>query len=70
MKWVGLAVILVLVAIAATFAAMPFWSWIEATYGIESMGHSGPAGWCYSATYVLCLIGAAAVSRLRVGRRR
>lgn len=70
MRWIGLAVILVPVAIAATFAAIPLWSWIETTYEIESIGHSGPAGWCYTATYILSLVGAAAVSRLRMGRRR
>jgi hypothetical protein len=35
-----------------TFLAWPFWSWIEQTFGIESMGHSWPAEWCFIATYL------------------
>lgn len=31
------------VAVIGTMLLHPLWSWIEATYGIESMGHSGPA---------------------------
>lgn len=33
-----------------TVALFPFWSWIEASTGIESIGHSGPATWCFVAT--------------------
>jgi hypothetical protein len=40
------------VAIVATLLLLPFWSWLEAHFGIESVGHSGPAEWCYLATYV------------------
>lgn len=36
-----------------TFVLSPLWSWCEATYGIESMGHSGPATWCFIAVYVV-----------------
>ncbi|HVI25421.1 MAG TPA: hypothetical protein VM576_04420 [Xanthomonadaceae bacterium] len=38
-----------------TLAALPLWRWIEARTGIESIGHSGPAGWCWLVTLVLCL---------------
>lgn len=34
-------------AIFVTIALLPLWSWIEATYGIEAVGHSGPSDWCY-----------------------
>lgn len=34
-----------------TLLATPLWSWIEASYGIESVGHSGPAEWCYVVVY-------------------
>jgi hypothetical protein len=47
----------------------PLWSWIEATYGIESIGHSGPAEWCFWAIYglfVVAALGAYAVYRRRV----
>jgi hypothetical protein len=39
-------------AFILTIALMPLWSRIEATYGIESVGHSGPANWCFELTYV------------------
>lgn len=40
----------------ATVLLLPLWSWIEATYGIESVGHSGPASWCYAVTTLVILI--------------
>jgi hypothetical protein len=40
-----------------TFLLTPLWSWIEATYGIESIGHSGPADWCFWAVYGLFAVG-------------
>jgi hypothetical protein len=52
-------VLLAPVAIAITFFMMPLWLWVELHYQIESAGHSGPAEWCFLATYVvlaaLCL---------------
>jgi len=30
----------------------PFWDWVETKYGVESLGHSGPALWCYAAVLV------------------
>ena len=52
-----LAVLVACVPLSAllTLAALPLWRWIEARTGIESIGHSGPAGWCWLATLVLCL---------------
>ena len=54
--WLWLLVtlsVLVPLAFIATFLLTPLWSWIEATYGIESVGHSGPADWCFEAVYAL-----------------
>jgi hypothetical protein len=47
-----LRVILVLLVgiplgLLVTIVLQPVWSWLEAAYGIESVGHSGPAEWCY-----------------------
>lgn len=42
-------------SVVATIALMHFWSWLEAATGIESIGHSGPAEWCYAAVFVLML---------------
>jgi MYXO-CTERM domain-containing protein len=45
-----------------TIVLLPLWSWVEARFQIESVGHSGPADWCYVATYatVLAVLGLAA----------
>ena len=40
------------IALIGTFVLTPLWSWIEARYGIESVGASGPANWCFVVTYV------------------
>jgi hypothetical protein len=39
------------VALVATFLLLPFWRWIERVSGVESIGHSGPAAWCFVVTY-------------------
>lgn len=52
-----LVVVVMILMAAAPFAFVaaavlsPLWSWIEAATGLESMGHSGPAAWCYCATW-------------------
>ena len=63
-------VVSVPVAIVLTIALLPFWSWIEATTGIESVGHSGPADWCYGATLgvVFCTVLLALFVASRRGR--
>lgn len=50
---IALAVLVVSLPIAfiVTFLLSPLWSWIEATYGIESIGHSGPSDWCFYVVY-------------------
>ena len=62
-----LAVCLPLSFIAGV-ATFPFWSWIEATFGIEAVGHSGPAEWCYWTLYAL-LAGAGLLLFWRMERR-
>ena len=53
----SLIVVVMILMAAAPFAFVaaavlsPLWSWIEAATGLESMGHSGPATWCYLATW-------------------
>jgi hypothetical protein len=37
-------------------ALLPLWRWIERATGIEAVGHSGPAEWCY----LLSALGSAA----------
>ena len=48
----GLTAVAVPVALAVTLLLYPVWSCLERTTGIESVGHSGPAGWCYLAVWV------------------
>ena len=51
----------------ATIALLPLWSMIERRYGVESVGHSGPADWCFWVVFVIYLGVALAVARpLRV----
>ncbi|MEW5976772.1 MAG: hypothetical protein AB1898_13295 [Acidobacteriota bacterium] len=54
-------VAIVLVAVPSSFLItillLPLWSWVEASFGIESVGHSGPAEWCYALVF-LVLMGA------------
>ena len=53
------SIILVALPVAAvsTILLAPFWDWLEASSGIESLGHSGPASWCYGAVYVVVVFG-------------
>jgi len=51
-------------SVLTTILLLPLWSWVEASFGIESVGHSGPAEWCYAVIYVLFIaIGALGVLR-------
>ncbi len=60
LSWAGIGMVLCItampVAIAVTIFMIPLWSWLENTFAIESIGHSGPAEWCYILTYLLVLI--------------
>ena len=51
-------------AMITTVLMMPLFSWIEARFGIEAVGHSGPAAWCYVSVYVTL------VAFLTVGTQR
>jgi hypothetical protein len=65
---VGVVVACFPVAILLTLLLLPLWSWIEATYAIESVGHSGPAEWCFWLDYILLV--AVSVMALLLRRRR
>ena len=55
------------ISIIVTAMLFPFWSWLESSSGIESVGHSGPADWCYLFMFVLLLaiLGATLVLQIR-----
>jgi len=42
-------------SVVTTLLLLPVWRWLEATTGIESIGHSGPAAWCYGASFLAWL---------------
>jgi len=46
------------IAALVTIALLPLWSAIEDKWRIESVGHSGPAGWCYLSVYLVLTLGA------------
>lgn len=49
------AIILISVplSIFITLLLFSFWSWLESSTGIESLGHSGPAEWCFVVTFLI-----------------
>ncbi len=62
-------IVTVPLSIIATILLVPFWSWLEASTGIESLGHSGPAEWCYAVIFLL-LTAAAATVKMRMQLRK
>ena len=52
------------VSVFVTLLLLPLWRWTEARLHVESVGHFGPAGWCFLATYALVTsVGGAVWSR-------
>jgi hypothetical protein len=49
--WIGAAIAALPLALILTILLWPFWNWFELVSGIESLGHSGPAAWCFFAVY-------------------
>ena len=39
-------------SVLITIVLVPLWRWLEAATGIETIGHSGPAAWCYVLVFV------------------
>jgi hypothetical protein len=68
----GVVVAAVPLSIVTTILLFPAWSWLEASTGIESVGHSGPAEWCYAVVFLVLAMSAALVvfvrERTRDGR--
>jgi hypothetical protein len=57
------------VGLMVVYLLYPLWRWLEATYGIESVGHSGPAPWCFAVVY-FGLVAAATIALWIGGRKR
>lgn len=68
--WLLVPIALMPVAFVATFLLLPLWSWIERVHGIESVGHSGPADWCFWVVYATLnvVVAAAVLTRRRASR--
>ena len=58
------------VSIVVTLLLLPFWRWLEASSGLESIGHSGPAEWCYLAVFTLTALGSLLALWMLQGRQR
>jgi hypothetical protein len=65
LKLFGVLLIAVPLSIVVTILLFPMWSWVEASTGIESVGHSGPAEWCYAAVFLIVAAGGALIVFIR-----
>ncbi|HKH91238.1 MAG TPA: hypothetical protein VKA54_05495 [Gemmatimonadaceae bacterium] len=64
----GIVVLSVPLTFVITIALLPVWSSIERRWGIESVGHSGPAEWCFWVVFAMCVV-AICIIMLLVGAR-
>ena len=65
----ALSIVCIPLAFIITVLSNPFFLWFEKTLSIESVGHSGPAEWCYITVYLL-LIGASGLILLKIRNRK
>jgi hypothetical protein len=56
------AVVSLVLGFFATLMLLPLWRWLESAHGVEAIGHSGPADWCYTATTVAVFIPISAIA--------
>lgn len=66
------AVLLVSLPLSAalTLVMLPAWRWLEERYRIESVGHSGPADWCFVLVFVVCVLATGSLYVIDVARTR
>lgn len=65
---IALLLLAVPASLFATMLLLPLWSWVEANLHVEAVGHSGPAGWCFIATYVVVVVAGGVVWCYRARR--
>jgi hypothetical protein len=58
LSWIVAVVVALPLSAVTTILLFPLWSWIEDSTGIESVGHSGPDGWCYVVVFFIFVSGA------------
>lgn len=56
------------VTFVLTMMLVPLWSAIERRWGIESLGHSGPAPWCYGAVLACVVVVSIGAYAIRLSR--
>lgn len=64
----GIIVLALPVAFVLTMMLAPVWSAIERRWGIESLGHSGPAAWCYALVFACVVVVSLAAYLWRLDR--
>lgn len=64
----GIIVLALPVAFVLTMMLAPAWSAIERRWGIESLGHSGPATWCYALVFACVVVVSLTAYLWRLGR--
>ena len=72
-KLLGLVAALIALALLSfvlTVLLFPFWSWLESSFGIESIGHSGPAEWCFWLVFGIAAVAFGSVTGLRLRARQ
>lgn len=52
----ALGLMMVPLSAVIAFVLSPFWGWFEEKFGIEALGHSGPADWCFIVIYALLVL--------------
>jgi hypothetical protein len=58
LTWIAAVVVALPLSAVTTILLFPLWSWVEDSTGIESVGHSGPDGWCYVVVFFIFASGA------------
>ena len=59
----GIVVLGMPLSFVVTILLLPLWASIERRWGIESIGHSGPAEWCFWVVFAMCIMTLLAVAR-------
>jgi hypothetical protein len=52
LRWLLVAAAAAPLSFATTLLLLPVWREIERRWGMESVGHSGPADWCFELVFV------------------
>jgi hypothetical protein len=65
MRWLLMPGVLLPVSFVTTITLLPLWRWIEAEHGVEPIGHSGPAEWCFWTVYAVWITLVATIWMLR-----